>query len=146
MQRTNGFKKFSKTQEFSLVLLLIVMIAVFSIITGGRYLGVDNLTSILNLMVITTFLTIGEALLILFGDIDLSPGYVGTVCAVIMNTIITKGGMPWWLGILGAIAAGILCGFICAVLVNRLNFQPFIATLAMYSIAQGFTYVISGRR
>ena len=144
MQRSNVIRKFTRTQEFSLVVLLIVMILVFSFVTNGDYLGMENLTSILNVMVIATFLTIGEAMLILYGVIDLSPGYVGTMCAFIMSIIITTAGLPWWLGILGACAAGALCGLLCAVMVNQLNFQPFIATLAMYNIAQGLTYVIPG--
>jgi len=144
MQRFSGTRKFTRTQEFSLVALLIVMVVVFSIITNGEYLGVENLTSILNVMVIATFLTIGEALLIIYGVIDLSPGYVGTMCAFVMSTIITTAGLPWWLGILGACAVGAVCGFLCAVMVNQLNFQPFIATLAMYNIAQGLTFVIPG--
>ncbi len=59
------------------------------------------------------------------------------LCAVLV-----RAGAPWWLGVLAAIALGICAGFGNAFLITRLNFQPFIATLAMAQIAEGFAYVL----
>jgi ribose/xylose/arabinose/galactoside ABC-type transport system permease subunit len=68
---------------------------------------------------------------------------MGTLCGVIMGVAITNMGMPWYVGILLALLTGALGGFLNAVMVNQLRFQPFIATLAMQSVLASMSYVVT---
>jgi ribose transport system permease protein len=144
MESVTGIKKFIRSKTFTLLILFVALVILFTILSGGSYLSVNNMTSILNGMVLVTFLTIGEAFLLIMGNLDLSAGYVGTMSAYIFCISITNWGFPWWGGLIMGVATGAICGLLNALMVCELNFQSFIATLAMSSIAQGLTYVISG--
>lgn len=143
MRIETDIKRFVRSKTFTLVVLLLLLIVIFTIATGGSFLKAGNIRSILNSLVIVTFLAIGEGFLIIYGNIDLSLGTVGTMCGCIMGVTVTNWGLPWYLGFIGAFITGILCGFLNAAMVNKLNFQPFIATLAMKSIAESLSYIIT---
>jgi ribose/xylose/arabinose/galactoside ABC-type transport system permease subunit len=141
MKNNYRIKAFLKSKEFTLVLLTVIVVILFTVITGGIFLKPLNIRNILNSMVIVSFLTIGEGMLIIYGNIDLSGGAVGTLCAVILGCGLTNLGLPWYLSLSLAFAIGIGFGFVSATLIVKLNIQPFIATLAMASVAEGLTYV-----
>ena len=143
MSKETSVRKFVRSKTFTLVVMLAVLIAFFAIATKGSFLNIGNIKMIFNVIVIVIFLAIGEGFLIIYGNIDLSVGTVGTLSGCIMGIIMTNWGLPWYLGFLGAFLTGTLCGFLNAVMVNRLNFQPFIATLAMKSIAGSLAYVVT---
>jgi len=58
-----------------------------------------------------------------------------------MAHCITTYGLPWWVAVIAALAVGLLAGAINATLITKLKFQPFIATLAVQSIAEGLAMV-----
>ena len=76
MESVTGIKKFIRSKTFTLLILFVALLILFTILSGGSYLSVNNMTSILNGMVLVTFLTIGEAFLLIMGNLDLSAGYV----------------------------------------------------------------------
>ncbi|MBR4743048.1 MAG: hypothetical protein IK082_02510, partial [Oscillospiraceae bacterium] len=139
-------KKFTRSKTFTLLLLFVFMILLFTALSGGRYLSAKNMKSILNGMVLVAFLAIGEAFLLILGYLDLSVGYLGTLSAFVCCMAIAHLNIPWWLALIMAIVCGGLGGFLNACMVCKLNFQAFIATLAMSSICQGLTYIINGGR
>ncbi len=143
MKRVGVLKTFIRSKTFTLVVMLAVLIVIFTVATGGTFLKIGNIKTILNAIVIVTFLAIGEGYLIIYGNIDLSVGTVGTLSGCVMGVVMTNWGLPWYLGFLSAFSTGMLCGFLNAVMVNQLKFQPFIATLAMKSIAESLAYVIT---
>jgi len=141
--RTSTLKRFVRSQTFALILLLIVVVIFFQITSHGIFFNKINLRNVLNSCVVVTFLAIGEGYLIIYGDIDLSVGNVGTACGGLLAVASEMWGCPWYLSLIIAIGTGMISGLICAFLVNELNFQPFIATLAMASIGEGMTLVIT---
>lgn len=143
METTNKVTKFFKSKTFTLIILLAIVIAIFSILSKGSYFSLSNLKNVLNMMVLYMLLAIAEGCLIIFGEIDLSPGYVGTMCGVLLATLSTTLGFPWYLAILFALALGAGFGLFNAFLINELGFQSFIATLATGTfIAKGMALVI----
>jgi len=141
MNKSSSFKNFMKRKEFSLILMLVLVIAFFAILSKGIFFKALNIRNILNAMVIVSFLTVGEAMLIIYGNVDLSAGTVGTLSAIVMAHCITTYGLPWWVAVIAALAVGLLAGAINATLITKLKFQPFIATLAVQSIAEGLAMV-----
>lgn len=141
MRKDSRFNAFLKSKEFTLLLLTVVVALIFTLFTKGIFLKPLNIRNILNAMVIVSFLTIGEGMLIIYGNIDLSGGAVGTLAAVVLGCGLTNLGLPWYICLLLSFAVGIGFGLINATLIVKLRFQPFIATLAMASVAEGLTYV-----
>lgn len=102
--------------------------------------------SILVLASLAGLAAMGQTMLIIMGGFDMSvPGFmlVGSITAV---TLVPQYGIPFWLGILAALAfaavVGALAGYIC----HRLNIQPLIITLATGAIAMGVVQVQTGGR
>jgi ribose/xylose/arabinose/galactoside ABC-type transport system permease subunit len=115
---------------------------VFEILTKGTFLKLINIRSILNMIVITMTLTICVCLLMISGSIDLSTGAIGTLCGLLFG-IFLRDGMAWYFALIISLAFGILMGCFNATLIHVVGFQPFIATLAVASVAQGFTYIVN---
>ena len=144
MNKKHILRKTAKVKTLTLLFACVAVAAICTVLSKGAFIKPLNLRNIMVAMVITSLLAIGEAFLIKFGDIDLSAGAVGTFSSLIMGNVLVTFGMPWYLALLAALVTGALCGMLNAFLVNELNFQPFIATLAIASMAEGMGYIISG--
>ena len=81
-----------------------------------------------------------------YRGIDLSVGTVMTLSAVMTGVFITMWGLPVWVGIIGGLLTGALCGLMSGLAISRMGIPPFIATLAMMMIAKGLALVISGTK
>ncbi|MDR1589626.1 MAG: ABC transporter permease [Oscillospiraceae bacterium] len=141
---TKRINKFLRSKHFSLVVLLVMMIAFFWAFSKNHsYLGLNNIRNILNSTVIYTLLAVGGGLVIIAGEIDLSPGYVGTAAGAVMAALLNSTGLPWLVVVVMCLAIGVVFGLINAFLINELKLQSFIATLAIGSfIAGGFAYIV----
>ena len=123
-----------------LFVVLILMCVVFTVLKPGFLTG-KNLLNILTAASLSGLIAIGESYLIIAGQIDLSPGEIAAFAGV-FSALLAQRGMPILLIILITVAVGALFGAVSAFQVNALKIQPFIATLAIMSIARGLAYII----
>lgn len=123
-----------------LFVVLILMCVVFTVLKPGFLTG-KNLLNILTAASLSGLIAIGESYLIIAGQIDLSPGAIAAFAGV-FSALLAQRGMPILLIILITVAVGALFGAVSAFQVNALKIQPFIATLAIMSIARGLAYII----
>ena len=97
---------------------------------------------------------IGSCIVIIGGGIDLSVGSVIALSSVATAWVLREGlgvaGMSPWaatpLAVAAGMAIGSLCGAISGSLVTLVRLQPFVATLAMMSIARGVPLVLTEGR
>ncbi len=122
---------------------LIVLIVVFSL-ASPNFLQFNNFVGILLSTAVNGVLAIGVTFVIITGGIDLSVGTVMTFSAVIAGEVITVGHMPVILGVIAALLAGALCGFVNGLIIAKLKVPSFIATLGMLNVTKGLALVISG--
>lgn len=122
----------------SLVLLLIV----FSV-ASPNFFRVDNLVGILLATAVNGVLAVGITFVLITGGIDLSIGTVLTFSAVAAGILITNMKLPIAVGVLGALAAGALCGLINGVLIAKAKLPAFIATLGMMMVTKGMALILS---
>lgn len=128
---------------FALLVLLAILTVIVTIGTGGRFLAVSNITSILDSMVITSMLTIGAAMLLISGELDLSIGAVGTAAALMFAYLMQELSWSWFPAFVLTLLAAAVIGAVNATLVNIVRFPAFIATLGMAAIAEGLSYAFS---
>ena len=121
---------------------LVILLAFFSIISTP-FRTPDNYISILVATAVNGVLAMGVTFVIITGGIDLSVGTTMTFCSVILGLIVTNAGLPLWIGIPGALAAGALVGTVNGTLIAKAKIPPFIATLGMMSITRGLAQVLS---
>ncbi len=111
---------------------------------SGDFLTTDNLLNVGVQAAVTAILAFGVTFVIVSAGIDLSVGSVAALSATVLAWSATSAGVPVFLAVLLAIATGVACGLVNGILISYGKLPPFIATLAMLSVARGLLLVISG--
>jgi ribose transport system permease protein len=101
----------------------------------------DNLISVANLQGRFGIITLGAALVIITGGIDLSIGSV-VGCATILFGVLVGDGMHPFLAVPLVIAFGALIGLTNGLLITRLKLQPFLVTLCGMFLFRGLARLI----
>lgn len=133
------------TQKLLAFASLILMFIIFSL-ASPNFANFDNIVGILLSTAVNGVLAVGVTFVIITSGIDLSVGTVMTFGAVMTGVFISMWQLPIYVGILGGLAAGSLCGYISGWLIAKMKIPPFIATLGIMMIAKGLSLVISGSR
>ncbi|MFD4477721.1 substrate-binding domain-containing protein [Streptomyces sp. NPDC058471] len=121
---------------------LVVLLVAMSLLSGD-FLTTQNLLNVGVQAAVTAILAFGVTFVIVSAGIDLSVGSVAALSATVLAWTATSQGLPVWLAIVLAVGTGIACGFVNGLLVSYGKLPPFIATLAMLSVARGLSLVIS---
>jgi ribose transport system permease protein len=129
------------------------MVVVFSVSTQGFFTKA-NFWLVLTQVSVNMCLSVGMTLVILTGGIDLSVGSVLALSGAIMAGLLKNGlELPMlnlFVGftVLGAVLAGLIVGsflgFFNGLMITLLRIPPFVATLAMLTIARGLTQLWTG--
>lgn len=122
----------------------LLLLFVFFSFSSPFFFTFSNIISIMLATCVNGMLALGVTFVIVSGGIDLSIGTVMTLSAVMTGVFITYWRLPVFLGVLGGVASGMLCGFVNGTVISRMKLPPFIATLGMMMIARGLALVISG--
>ncbi len=121
---------------------LLLAMAFFSL-KSDRFLHAQNLSLVLQQVMVVGVLAIGQTLVILTAGIDLSVGTVMAFGQIVMTKLAVVSGVPalpaLLLGILTCVGFGVLNG----ALVTRVRLPPFIVTLGTLNIAFALTHVYS---
>lgn len=145
MNNTGKIKALIK--EYSVIAVL-VLLFIASAFISDVFLTWNNLTNILRQQMPILMLSLGMLFVILTGGIDLSVGSI-TALSSITFTILVSHVFPkatigqMIIAFFAALAISVLAGSVTGILVSFLNVAPFVASLAMMTIARGFSYVIS---
>lgn len=123
-------------------LALIILLVMFSLTTGGRFLTVSNILSISGSSIDLLICALGATFIIMLGSIDLSVGSMISLCGVIAAKIFLST-ENMLLTILGAVAVSLLAYLIMGVTHTKLMVPTFIVTLGMLSIARATVTMIS---
>src|SRR3954449_7216991 len=103
------------------VLGAVVLVIVFGISQGDTFLSTNNFANLLNQGAAITVLAMGLVFVLLLGEIDLSAGFTAGLSASILAVTLTEHGWWWPLSIIAALLAGMVVGFLIALLVARLG-------------------------
>ncbi len=131
-------------RRFGIVLAFLVLMAVLAVLSPA-FLTVSNLFNVAQQVSINAIMAAGMTFVILTAGIDLSVGSVLALSGAVMAGLLSTG-KPVLLGIVGGLAVGTLLGLINGIVITRGKVQPFIATLAMLTIARGLTLVYTDGR
>ncbi|MER6467014.1 ABC transporter permease/substrate-binding protein [Streptomyces sp. NPDC001288] len=125
----------------ALTALIVLVIAMSAL--SGDFLTTDNLLNVGVQAAVTAILAFGVTFVIVAAGIDLSVGSVAALSATVLAWSATSHGVPVFLAVILAVATGIAAGLVNGFLIAYGKLPPFIATLAMLSVARGLSLVIS---
>lgn len=141
--KSPAVKKRIRLQEYALVGVLIILVIVGAATKPSAFLSSGNLFTVLTQASVVGVLAIGMTFVIASGGIDLSVGSL--VAAAGIAGGLAADGESGLLFIAAAIGLGILLGSINGIAVTFGRVVPFIATLAMLTIARGLALRMSGK-
>ncbi|TXS40495.1 transporter [Streptomyces sp. uw30] len=137
---TNGLRRLL-LDNGALTALIVLVIAMSAL--SGDFLDPDNLLNVGVQAAVTAVLAFGVTFVIVSAGIDLSVGSVAALSATVLAWTATSHGVPVVIAVLLAVATGIAAGLVNGFLIAYGKLPPFIATLAMLSVARGLSLVIS---
>lgn len=128
------------------LLALIVVIIGMAIVTGGKFIAVNNLMNIFRQTPIIALMAVGMLCVILLGGIDLSAGSLLAISICCAGVVMKKFGIQnSFIIIVVCLATGTLVGTCNGLLLTKLHLpHPFIATLGVKNIARGVSLLITG--
>jgi len=122
-------------EKCSIFIVLLIMIILCSIL-NKNFLSTNNISNIMKQLAVATILAYGEMLLIISGMLDLSSGAVLALAGVLsVSTYKSSGSLL--LALIVALTIGVVCNLVNALMVTNFKTPPFIATLAMQTVARG---------
>ncbi|HEY8784735.1 MAG TPA: ribose ABC transporter permease [Mucilaginibacter sp.] len=135
----------TKFQSLIALILLCIGISLMS----DKFLTVDNAWNVMRQISVNICISVGMTLVILTSGIDLSVGSVLAFCGAVTAGLlkwgieVPSGNLYIGFTLLGAILAGLIMGSLLGLFngwtVTKFKVPPFVATLAMLTIARGLT-------
>ncbi len=139
-----------KSQSLIALFLLCLLIALLS----DKFLTVSNLWNVLRQISVNVCIAVGMTLVVLMAGIDLSVGSIlafsGAICAGLVKSGLAFESFDLYVGftvlggILAAMLVGLLLGLFNGWAITKFIVPPFVATLAMLTIARGMTMLYTG--
>ena len=147
MTKSLSIQQFPIKRFQSLIALLLLCI-ILSILTD-KFFTPENGLNVLRQVAVNACIATGMTLIVLTAGIDLSVGSVLALCGAVTAGLFKNGlefpSSDLFVGftVIGALLAGLilgaLLGWFNGFTVTKFNVPPFVATLAMLTIARGFT-------
>lgn len=124
-------------REYGMYIALVVIIAIFSILTDGLFISSRNISNLLDATGYTAVLAVGMTLVIVIRHIDLSvgfgAGFMGAICAIMLTQL----GVPVYITIPIILILGIVIGMFNGILVASIGIPSFVSSLAGMLIFRG---------
>src|SRR6185503_8783833 len=124
-------------------LLALLGACVFFATQTDRFLTGDNLSLVLQQVMVVGVIAIGQTIVILTAGVDLSCGMVMALGGIVMTKLAAELGVPAPLAIAAGIAVTTLFGAVNGLLVSLVKLPPFIVTLGTLNIAFAATQLYS---
>lgn len=134
--------------RFRSVIALLLLCVILGLLSD-RFLTAENGWNVMRQISVNVIVSVGMTLVILTGGIDLSVGSVLALSGAIAAGMLKFGadipslelyvGYTLFGALLGGLATGSLMGWINGLAITRFKVPPFVATLAMLTIARGLT-------
>jgi inositol transport system permease protein len=124
------------------IFVILILAVVLSSILSPNFLTVANITNVLRQNSVITILAFGETMLIIAGLIDLSSGAVLAVAGVISIFVYKTTGSLLTAFMMGLLI-GVLFNVLSGLMVSIWRTPPFIATLAVTTVARGTVLLIT---
>ncbi|WP_407645392.1 ABC transporter permease subunit [Halanaerobium kushneri] len=124
---------------------LLVLVIVLSFMSP-YFLTIPNLLNVVRQVSIIAVISFGMTMVILTGGIDLSVGSMLAFSGAVAAGMMVNSGLNVFLAILIGLAAGTALGLFNGLAVAKAKLPAFIVTLAMMTVARGFTLIYTNGR
>ncbi len=143
--RKSTFSEMMAKPEMLTIIALVALVVIMCVARPATFPTVTNFFNIIRQFSLTAILAVGMGLIIISGGIDLSVGATIAVSASLSAYLcrLTDGAMPAVVMLLLVLGVGTVVGCLNGLLIAKIGIPPFIATLGMLSIGNGFALLIT---
>ncbi len=122
--------------------VLVVMIIITTIIAPS-FTDPFNLQSLMRDISLIGLVAIGQCLLLLTGELDLSVGTMASLAGIFGGLLMTKAGFDPYLSFILGLLSGAVFGMINGLLVTKLRLNSMVTTIGMQGVYYGVSMVIT---
>jgi simple sugar transport system permease protein len=142
---TSGFslRNLTHRPEAGALIGTLGVYAFFAIFGGATFLGAGGTASWLNVAAELGIIAVPIGLLMIAGELDVSVGSVLAASSMTLAIVSGHWGGPMILGIVLALAVGVMTGLLNGIIVTRTNVPSFVVTLATLFGVAGLTLGLS---
>ncbi len=141
MQRKNRLG-FLKNQMMG-VLIALTVIFVISAIVSPYFLTSYNMTVVARSLAFVGLITIGQSMLMILGELDLSLGVMAGLCGVVSGILMVNFGLNPWLAMFLSLCLGAALGFFNGIMVTTLGLHSLVLTIGTAGIFGGANLVLT---
>jgi ribose transport system permease protein len=136
---------FRRSQVAGVAAVLIAILIVSSFVSN-KFLTPYNLQIMIRSLAFTGMVSLGQGLLLLLGDIDLSVGAIAGLCGIICGKFAVEMQLNPYLAIVLALIFGMLFGAFNGFLVTSFKLNAIVLTIGMQTAYKGINQVITKGR
>ncbi len=140
--RFDFIKGIFSNQLSGVVLALAIMIIIASLFSP-YFLGAYNISIVVRSLAFVGLVAIGQSLLLVLGDLDLSVGGIAGLCAILGGKLMVDFGVNPYLSFFFALGFGLAFGCINGLIVTALNLNSLVVTIGMAGVYTGINLVIT---
>ncbi len=135
-----------RAREIGIVILILVVVGITTI-NNHHFVSANSIEQLLSGAALIALLGVGETMVIVTRNVDLSVGSVLGLSAYIVGDLFKFQHIPVWLGFAVGILVGLACGAVNGFIVSVLRVPSLVVTLGMLYVIRGIDGVIvNGRR
>ena len=124
------FTRFMSKSTAMPAIASLLLIVIFFQSQSEYFLTPVNLTNLSVQITLVAIIAMGEVVVLLLGEIDLSLGSLAGVTAAILGVLMATGGLPWWIAVPAMLLCGAALGAFQGAWIAILGIPSFIVTLA----------------
>ncbi|MDF3002505.1 MAG: branched-chain amino acid transport system / permease component family protein [Bacillota bacterium] len=132
-------KKSTMTAIGAVLALMILMASIFS----PYFLDIYNLQSLIRDLAFIGMIGIGQSLLLIIGELDLSVGKIASLCGILSGIMMMHWGWNSYLSLLAALFLGLVLGSLNGLIISKLRLNAMVATIGMAGVYGGVNLVLT---
>jgi ribose transport system permease protein len=139
-------KRFWKTARESSIFNIAIVLAVLCLVATNfskYFLDFYNLQSLIRDLAFLGLITVGQSILLILGEIDLSLGKISAFCGVLGGILMVQLQVNPYVSILLCLAFGFVFGLMNGLLVTKLRLNSLVVTIGMSGVFGGFNLVFT---
>lgn len=135
----NALKKSNMTAMGVVLILMIIIASVMS----PYFLDIYNLQALVRDLAFIGMIGIGQSLLLLIGELDLSVGKIASLCGILAGMMMVNYGFNPYLSLVIALLLGLVFGAVNGLIITKLRLNSMVATIGMQGVYGGINLVLT---
>jgi len=135
----SALKKSNMTVIGAVLVLMIILASIFS----PYFLDIYNLQSLIRDLAFIGMIGVGQSLLLLIGELDLSVGKIASLCGIMAGMMMVNWHWNPFLSLIAAVVFGLLLGCLNGLIITKLRLNAMVATIGMQGVYGGINLVLT---